>query len=155
LQTAVKGVYAVGDVRGEEMFTYITLKDAAIAIDHVLGEGDLRLSDRKNVPYSIFIDPPLARVGLTEKDAKDQGYDILTNSVTLEKTPKATIENDKRGLYKEVVNKENSQVLGVSLYGMQSHEIINQVKMAMDHQIPYTYLRDQMMTHPVMSEHLN
>lgn len=155
LQTSAEGVYAVGDVRGEAMFTYITVKDAAIVMDHVLGEGKLLLSDRKNIPSATFIDPPFSRIGLTEAEAKEEGYDILTNSITFENSPKAATENDSRGLFKAVVNRKNKQILGVSLFGFQSQELINQVKMAMDNQIPYTYLREQMMTHPVMTEQLS
>lgn len=155
LQTAVKGVYAIGDVRGEEMFTYITNADAEIVLDHLVGEGNLLLSDRKNVPYATFIDPPLSRVGLTEEEAKEEGYSVLTNQITLDKTPTETVLNDDRGLFKAVVNKTNQKILGVSLYGPHSPELINQIKMAMDNQIPYTYIRDQIFTHPVIAEQLS
>lgn len=155
LQTAVKGVYAIGDVRGEEMFTYITNADAEIVLDHLVGEGNLLLSDRKNVPYATFIDPPLSRVGLTEEEAKEEGYSVLTNQITLDKTPTETVLNDDRGLFKAVVNETNQEILGVSLYGPHSPELINQIKMAMDNQIPYTYIRDQIFTHPVIAEQLS
>lgn len=155
LQTAVKGVYAIGDVRGEEMFTYITTADASIVLDHLLEEGKLLLSQRKNVPYTIFIDPPLGRVGITEQEAKEEGFDSLSHQITLDKTPTATVLNDSRGLFKAVVNKENKQILGASLYGPHSPELINLVKMAMDNHIPYTSIRDQMFTHPVIAEQLS
>ena len=155
LQTAVKGVYAIGDVRGEEMFTYITLKDAAITVSDVLGEGDKVLSNRKEVPYTIFVDPPLSRVGFTEAKAKEADYDVVTNTIELADTPRATVINDRRGVFKAVVDKHTDLILGASLFGPQAHDLINQVKMAMDNNIPASYLKDQMMTHPTSAEQLN
>lgn len=155
LQTAVKGVYAIGDVRGEDMFTYVTLKDAAIVVSDVLSDGDNVLSKRKEVPYTIFVDPPLSRVGYTEAQAREAGIDVYTNTIELADTPRATVINDRRGVFKAVVDKHTNLILGASLLGPQAHELINQVKMAMDNNIPASYLKDQMMTHPTSAEQLN
>ena len=152
METTVEKVYAVGDVRGKRKYTYITTDDAGIVLDHLLGEGKRSLSDRKNVPYAIFIDPPLARIGLTEKEAKEKGYPILTKLHPVGATDRADIIDDHRGLYKAVVNKVTKEILGVSLFGYQSHELVNMMKMAMDHHITYVEVRDQIMTHPVMTE---
>lgn len=155
LHTTVDGIYALGDVKGQEQFTYITTKDAEIALSDVLENGEKTLAQRKNVPYSIFMDPPFAHIGLTEKEAKDQGYDVLSNMTAVGDTVRSAVINDDRGLYKAVVDKKTNEILGVTLFGDQSHELVNFVKLAMDHQIPYTALRDQMITHPVMSEIFN
>jgi len=155
LETAVEHVFALGDVRGGYQFTYITINDAKLIADHVLGKSERKLSERQHVPYSIFIEPSFARVGLTESEAKKQGYQVLTNTAPVSGTTRSDITNDTRGLYKAVVNKETHEILGVTLFGDQAHELVNQVKMAMDNQIPYTYLRDQVVTHPVMSEIFN
>ncbi|SFH51905.1 FAD-dependent oxidoreductase [Pisciglobus halotolerans] len=155
LETTAEKVYAVGDVRGKLKFTYITTDDAALVLDHLLGNGTRKLSERKHVPYAIFIDPPVAHVGLTEKEANEKGYTFLTNIVPVKSTVRSNVINDERGLYKAVVNKENEEILGVSLFGDQAHELVNMMKMAMDNHIPYTYLRDQVITHPVMSEIFN
>ena len=152
LETAVENVYAMGDVRGKRKFTYITTDDANIILDHLLGEGKRKLSDRKNVPYAVFIDPPLAHIGMTEDQARKKDIPILTNTVPMKSTDRADIINDYRGIYKAVVNKETKEIIGVSLFGSQSHELVNMLKMAMDHHISYTEIRDQMMTHPVMTE---
>src|SRR5699024_4243474 len=101
--------------------------------------GTRKLSERKHVPYAIFIDPPVAHVGLTEKEANEKGYTFLTNIVPVKSTVRSNVINDERGLYKAVVNKENDEILGVSLFGDQAHELVNMMKMAMDNHIPYTY----------------
>lgn len=155
LHTTVDGVYALGDVKGDEMFTYITTKDAEIILDELLKDGEKTLVQRENVPYSIFIDPSFARVGLTEKEAKEQGFTVLTNTANVGSTVRASVINDERGLYKAVVDKDARRILGVTLFGDQAHELVNFVKLAMDNDLDYTVLRDQMMTHPVMSEIFN
>jgi len=155
LQTNVDGVYAFGDVKGENQFTYITLKDAEIIVSDVLEDGEKTLDKRQNVPYSIFMDPSFARVGLTEKQAQEQGYNIATNTVAVSSMVRAAVTGDDRGLWKSVVDKDSNKILGASLFGDQSHELINFIKMAMDNNLPYTVFRDQMMTHPVMAENLN
>ncbi|WP_407391929.1 FAD-dependent oxidoreductase [Carnobacterium jeotgali] len=155
LETAVEHVFALGDVRGGYQFTYITINDAKLIADYVLGKRNRRRSERQHVPYSIFIEPAFARVGLTESEAKEQGYQVITNTALVSGTTRSDVINDTRGLYKAVVNKETNEILGVTLFGDQAHELVNQVKMAMDNQIPYTYLRDQVITHPVMSEIFN
>ncbi len=155
LETAVEHVFALGDVRGGYQFTYITINDAKLIADRVLGKRNRKRSERQHVPYSIFIEPAFARVGLTESEAKEQGYQVMTNTAPVSGTTRSDVINDTRGLYKAVVNKETNEILGVTLFGDQAHELVNQVKMAMDNQIPYTYLRDQVITHPVMSEIFN
>ena len=152
LRTTVEGIYAIGDVRGEEMFTYITKKDAEIVLSQLLDKEKQSLEERQAIPYSIFIDPSFARVGLTEKEAVDQGYTVMTNSVPVKATVRSAVINDERGLFKAVVDKESSLILGATLFGDQAHELVNFVKLAMDNDLPYTVLRDQMKTHPVMTE---
>ncbi|WP_035051823.1 FAD-dependent oxidoreductase [Carnobacterium pleistocenium] len=154
-ETAAEHVFALGDIRGGYQFTYITINDAKLIADHVLGKRERKLSERQHVPYAIYIEPSFARVGLTEAEAKQQGYQVLTNTAPVSGTTRSDVINDTRGLYKAVVNKETNEILGVTLFGDQAHELVNQVKMAMDNQIPYTYLRDQVVTHPVMSEIFN
>lgn len=155
LETTVEKVYALGDVKGGLQFTYITKHDADLIYNQLVGDKSQTLSGRQHVPYTVFIDPPLARVGLTEQEAREQGYTILVNKAEVKSQPVSDVLNDKRGVFKAVVNKENSEVLGVSFFGAESPELVNQVKMALDNHIPYTYLRDQIITHPVMAEIFN
>jgi probable pyridine nucleotide-disulfide oxidoreductase len=136
-------------------FTYISLDDSRIVMDSLFGDSKHSLKTRANVPYSVFIDPPFSRVGLTAKQAIDQGFDILEGKLSIDSHPRAHVINDLRGLFKVVVDKKTNLVLGASLFGSDSHELINLVKMAMDLDVPYTFLRDQVYNHPVMSESFN
>ncbi|WP_087973246.1 FAD-containing oxidoreductase [Oceanobacillus rekensis] len=155
LETTVDNIWALGDVRGGMQFTYISLDDYRIVANHLFGDKKYSLETRKNVPYSVFIDPPLSRVGMTAKEAEDKGFEIAEGKLMVASHPRAHVINDLRGLFKVVVDKESGKILGASLFGPESPELINLVKLAMDLDAPYTYLRDQMYNHPVMSESFN
>src|SRR5699024_111843 len=155
LKTTVNGVWALGDVRGGMQFTYISLDDFRILENYFFGDQTYSLQERKNVPNSMFIDPPLSRVGITAKEAKEEGYEIAEGKLPVASHPRAHVIHDLRGLFKAVVDKKTDRILGVSLFGPESPELINLVKLAMDFDVPYTYLRDQVYNHPVMSEAFN
>lgn len=155
LQTSVDHIYAVGDVNGGLQFTYISLDDFRIVKSQLFGDGQRTLEQRGAVPYTMFIDPPMARVGMTAAEAREKGYDILENQVPVNTMPRHKINNDTRGLFKAVVDAKSGQVLGATLYGQQSEELINIVKLAMDQQLPHTVLRDNIYTHPTMAESFN
>lgn len=155
LQTSVDHIYAVGDVHGGLQFTYISLDDFRIVKSQLFGDGKRTLAQRGVVPYTMFIDPPMARVGMTATEAREKGYDILENQVAVNTMPRHKINNDTRGLFKAVVDAKSGQVLGATLYGQQSEELINIVKLAIDQQLPYAVLRDNVYTHPTMAESFN
>ncbi|EGQ0370208.1 FAD-containing oxidoreductase [Staphylococcus pseudintermedius] len=155
LQTSVDHIYAVGDVHGGLQFTYISLDDFRIVKSQLFGDGKRTLAQRGVVPYTMFIDPPMARVGMTATEAREKGYDILENQVAVNIMPRHKINNDTRGLFKAVVDAKSGQVLGATLYGQQSEELINIVKLAIDQQLPYAVLRDNIYTHPTMAESFN
>lgn len=155
LQTTVDHIYAAGDVKGGLQFTYISLDDFRILKSSLFNVQNRTTSNRGAVPYSVFIDPPLSRVGLTAKEAQEQGYHFKEQSVQVSDMPRHKINNDARGLFKAVINEDNNQILGASLYGKQSEELINIIKLAIDHQLPYTALRDNIYTHPTMAESFN
>ncbi|EGQ2846655.1 FAD-containing oxidoreductase [Staphylococcus pseudintermedius] len=155
LQTSVDHIYAVGDVHGGLQFTYISLDDFRIVKSQLFGDGKRTLAPRGVVPYTMFIDPPMARVGMTATEAREKGYDILENQVAVNTMPRHKINNDTRGLFKAVVDAKSGQVLGATLYGQQSEELINIVKLAIDQQLPYAVLRDNIYTHPTMAESFN
>ena len=117
LQTDVPHIYALGDVKGGMQFTYISLDDFRIVKDQLFGTGERTTENRGVVPYTVFIDPPLSRVGLTAGEAKTQGYQILENAVPVNTIPRHKVNNDTRGLFKSVVNKETNEILGATLYG--------------------------------------
>ncbi len=155
LQTSVDHIYAVGDVHGGLQFTYISLDDFRIVKSQLFGDGKRTLAQRGVVPYTMFIDPPMARVGMTATEAREKGYDILENQVAVNTMLRHKINNDTRGLFKAVVDAKSGQVLGATLYGQQSEELINIVKLAIDQQLPYAVLRDNIYTHPTMAESFN
>ena len=155
LRTNVENVWAIGDVKGGPQFTYISLDDFRIIKDQLYGDGQRRVSDRINVPYSVFITPTLSRVGLNEKEAKSQNFKYELKKLPVTAIPKAQVVKDPRGLFKALINPANNQILGVTLYGAESYELINQISMAMKMKIPANILRDQIYTHPTMSESFN
>lgn len=155
LRTTASHIWAMGDVKGGPQFTYISLDDFRIVRDQLLGSGKRHTGDRKHVPYSVFMNPPLSRVGLTETQARNSGADIQVVTLPVAAIPKARVLNDTRGVLKAIIDNKTQQILGVSLLCPDSHEMINIVKMVMDAGLPYTILRDQIFTHPSMSESLN
>lgn len=155
LQTTVRNIYALGDVRGDLQFTYTSLDDFRIVKSQLFDEATYTTKSRGQVPYALAIDPPLARIGLTAQQAKEKGFNILQGIVALKTHPYNHVINDYRGLFKVVVDATNNQILGASLFGAQAPELINTIKLAMDAQIPYTTLRDQVYTHPTMIEVFN
>ncbi|WP_426704040.1 hypothiocyanous acid reductase MerA [Staphylococcus shinii] len=155
LQTTVSNIYALGDVKGGMQFTYISLDDFRIVKEQLFGEGQRSTENRGAVPYTVFIDPPLARVGLTGAQAKEQGYNVIENAIPVNTIPRHKINNDSRGLFKAVVNKNNEEILGATLYGLQSEEIINLIKLAIDQKLSYKVLKGNIYTHPTMVESFN
>ena len=155
LQTTVPNVWAIGDVKGGLQFTYISLDDFRIIKDQLFGSGKHSLSDRINVPYSVFITPSLSRVGLSEKEAKAQGITYELKKLPVAAIPKAHVLKDPRGLFKALIAPKTGLILGVTLYGAESYELINMISLAMKMKIPAAILRDQIYTHPTMSENFN
>ena len=154
-ESSVPGVYAVGDVNGGPQFTYISLDDFRIVFGALTGNGQYTLKDRKNIPYTTFLTPPLARVGLTEEDAINKGYTVKTKEMLVATMPRAHVNDYLKGAFKIVVNADNDLILGATLYSQAAEELINLIKMAMDNNIPYTYFKNQIFTHPTMAENLN
>ncbi|KRL88813.1 FAD-containing oxidoreductase [Lactobacillus kalixensis] len=155
LKTSVENVWAIGDVKGGLQFTYISLDDYRIIKSQLFGDGSYNLASRKTVPYSVFIEPPLSEVGLTEKQAKKDGVDYKLFKLPVAAIPKARVAKNTHGLFKALVDPETEQILGATLYGLESHELINLIALAMKAKLPYTMLRDQIYTHPTMSEAFN
>ena len=155
LETSVLGVFAVGDVNGGLQFTYISLDDFRILYSYLAGDGSYTLEDRKNVPTSMFITPPLAQIGLTEKEAQDQGLPIAVKEIPVAAMPRGHVNADLRGAFKAVVNTETKEIVGATIFSAGAQEIINILTVAMDNKIPYTYLSKQIFTHPTLAENLN
>lgn len=154
-ETNVKNIYAVGDVSGGLQFTYISLDDARIIKDNIYGNKLRNDDNRGAIPYTVFIDPALSRVGLTEKEALEKGYDIGVKTLKAIAIPKARILHQTEGILKVIIDKKTNLILGAHLYCAESYEIVNLIKLAIDNIIPYQYLRDNIYNHPTMSESFN
>ena len=155
LRTTVDNVWAIGDVKGGLQFTYISLDDFRIIKDQLFGTGARMVSDRKVVPYSVFISPALSQVGLNEKQANRLGKEYKLFKLPVTAIPKAKVAKDNRGLFKALVDPETEKILGATLYGIESYELINMISLAMKAHLSYAVLRDQIYTHPTMSEAFN
>lgn len=155
LRTTAENVWAIGDVKGGPQFTYISLDDFRIIFDQFYGKGERKVSDRNLVPYSVFITPALSRVGLNEVEAKNKGIEYKLFKLAATSIPKAKVIGNTRGMYKILVDPDTEEILGATIYGEESYEVINLIALAMKAKLPYTMLRDQIYTHPTMSEALN
>lgn len=154
LRTSAPNIWAMGDVAGGLQFTYVSLDDFRIVKDQLAGSGK-RASNDRTVPYSVFIDPPFSRVGLNEEEAAAQGYHVKIAKLPAAAIPKAQVLRKPVGLLKAVIDADTNKILGAMLFCEESYEMINIVKLAMDAGLDYTVLRDQIFTHPTMSEALN
>ena len=155
LRTSVPHIWAMGDVAGGLQFTYISLDDFRIVKSQLLGDGARTTQNRGAVPYSVFLDPPFSRVGLTEAEAAAKGYKVKVAKLPAAAIPKAHVLQKPTGMLKAVVDADTGLVLGAHLFCAESQEVINLVKLAIDAKVPYTALRDAVYTHPTMSEALN
>ncbi|MEH2154005.1 mercuric reductase [Nostoc sp.] len=154
LETNVPGIWALGDINGGPQYTHISLDDYRIIKANLIDGGNRSTGDRL-VPSCLFIDPELAHVGLTETEAQQQGYAIRMAKVDASAIPRAKTLGQTDGLLKAIVDTETGRILGCSLLCHEAGEVISTVQMVMQAQMPYTVLRDGVLTHPTMTEGLN
>jgi len=155
LETRASGVWALGDVHGGLQFTYTSLDDFRIVQSQLYGDGSYTLNNRIVVPNSVFISPTLSSVGLNEKAARAAGIDYRLFKLEATAIPKSAVLSQSKGLLKALVSPETDEILGTTLYAEDSHEVINLLSLAIKAKLPYTMIRDQIFTHPTMSEALN
>lgn len=153
LRTTADHVWAAGDVAGSPQFTHASWNDFRILRANLTGE-DATTTGRL-VPYTVFITPELARIGLTETEALAQGHDVKVARLPVSAIPRSKTFHDTTGMWKAVVDAETDQILGVALLGHNSGEVLSAVQMAMLGQLPYQRVRDAVITHPTMGEGLN
>ena len=149
-RTNVDGVFALGDVNGRGAFTHTSANDAEIVLDHLFG-GPRRLSKRI-VIYALFTDPPLGRVGLTEKEALASGKRVLKATRPMSRISRAKEMGETQGFAKLLVDGENDQILGASILGPGGDEIINMFASIMHSGIPCRHYRQVVLVHPTVSE---
>ena len=155
LQTNKPHIFAMGDVNGGPQFTYISLDDYRIVKSYLDGSGAYTRNDRQPIAFSAFLHPTYSRVGLSEKEARQAGYNIKVATLPVTAIPKAKILGNQTGIYKAIVDADTNLILGTVLFGEESHEVINIVVTAMIAKQPYTALANQIFTHPTMAEALN
>lgn len=155
LRTTVSHIYAIGDVKGGLQFTYISLDDYRILRNDLFGNGKRSTQDREPVSYSVFIDPPLAHIGLQETEARAQGRDIRIKKIPAAAIPRARTLGQTDGLLKAIIDPQSNEIIGCTLFCAEAGEIINTVAMAMKTGQKASFLRDFIFTHPSMSEAFN
>ena len=154
LETNVKGIYAMGDVKGGPAFTHIAYNDYTIVYRNLLLGEDLNIKDRP-VPYCMFTDPELGRVGLSEHEAKKKGLNYKVAILPMEHVARAIETGDTRGFMKAIVDTDTKQILGAAILGQQGGEIMTVLQMAMLGGITYDRIRYCVIAHPLYAESLN
>jgi pyruvate/2-oxoglutarate dehydrogenase complex dihydrolipoamide dehydrogenase (E3) component len=154
LETNVPGIYALGDIKGGPAFTHISYDDFRIIRSNIIQGGSATTRDRL-VPYTVFIDPQLGRVGLSEGQAREQGRDIRVATMPMSYVARALEVDESRGFMKAVVDAQSKQILGFTVLGLEGGELMAVVETAMLGKLPYTVLQDAVLAHPTIAEALN
>lgn len=154
LRTTTSGVFAVGDVKGGPAFTHISYDDFRVLRQNMLGDGGASTRDRL-VPYTMFIDPQLGRVGISETEARAQGRDVLVARMPMDRVARALETDESRGFMKAVVDAGTGQILGCAVLGIEGGEIMAAIQVAIMGKLPHAVLRDAVFAHPTLAEALN
>jgi dihydrolipoamide dehydrogenase len=154
LETNVKGIYALGDVKGGPAFTHISYNDYTIVYRNLIEKQKLSTKDRP-IPYCMFTDPELGRVGITEAQAREQGLNYKVAKIQMAHVARAIETGDTRGFMKAVVDAKTKKILGVAVVGTEGGEIMTVLQMAMEGGITYDRIRYCVFAHPTYSESLN
>lgn len=154
LETSQPGVYVIGDIKGGPQFTHISYDDFRILEANLLKDGHRTTKDRQ-IPYTVFTDPQLGRVGMTETEAKKAGKNIKVATLPMTEAARALETDEARGLMKAVVDADTGQILGAAIIGVEGGETMAVLEVAMMGKLPYTALRDATLAHPTWAESLN
>ncbi len=154
LETNVDGIFAIGDVKGGPAFTHISYDDYRIVFANLMEGGNRTIRDRP-VPYTLFTDPQLGRVGMSEKEARAAGRNIRVAKMPMNWVARALETDESRGLMKAVVDANTGRILGAAVLGMEGGEIMAMLQVAMMGGLHYTALRDAVFAHPTLAESLN
>jgi pyruvate/2-oxoglutarate dehydrogenase complex dihydrolipoamide dehydrogenase (E3) component len=154
LATTAEGVYALGDIKGGPAFTHISYDDFRIIRANLIQKKTASTRDRQ-VPYALFIDPQLGRVGLTEAQARAQGRNIRVAKMPMTRVARALEVDETRGFMKAIVDAQTNQIIGAAILGIEGGEIMSALEIAMMGKLPYTALRDGTFAHPTLAESLN
>jgi pyruvate/2-oxoglutarate dehydrogenase complex dihydrolipoamide dehydrogenase (E3) component len=154
LETSAKDIFALGDINGGPAFTHISYDDFRILRANLLEYGSATTANRL-VPYTVFIDPQLGRIGLSETEARTQNRAIRVAKMPMNYVARALEVDESRGFMKAIVDANTNQILGAAVLGIEGGEIMAQLQIAMMGQLPYTTLRDAVFAHPTLAESLN
>jgi pyruvate/2-oxoglutarate dehydrogenase complex dihydrolipoamide dehydrogenase (E3) component len=154
LETTVSGVFALGDIKGGPAFTHISYDDFRIIRSNLLEKKNASIANRL-VPYTLFIDPQLGRVGMTETEARTQNRKIRVARLPMTSVARAIETDETRGFIKVIVDADTNQILGAAVLGIEGGEIMSALEIAMMGKLPYTALRDGIFAHPTLMESLN
>jgi pyruvate/2-oxoglutarate dehydrogenase complex dihydrolipoamide dehydrogenase (E3) component len=154
LQTSADHIYAIGDVKGGLAFTHVSYNDYRIVYCNLTGTADRTTKDRV-IPFCMYTDPELGRVGLTEADAKKQGLNYDVVKLKMDKVSRGIIENQTKGFLKAVIDKDSKKILGAALLCKDGGEIMSVLQMAMQAGFTYVQVKEHVFAHPTLSESLN
>jgi pyruvate/2-oxoglutarate dehydrogenase complex dihydrolipoamide dehydrogenase (E3) component len=154
LETNIQGIYALGDVKGGPAFTHIAYNDYTVVYRNIIEKANYNTKDRP-IPYCMFTDPQLGRIGISEKEAKDQNLDVIIAKLPMARVARAVETGDTRGFMKAVVDRKTKKILGAAILGQEGGEIMSVLQMAMEGGITYDRIRYCVFAHPLYSESLN
>ena len=154
LETSTPGIWALGDVKGGPAFTHVSYDDFRVIKTNFIDGGEATIAGRL-VPYAMFIDPQLGRVGLSEGEAESQGLNYKVAKIPMTHVARALETDETRGFMKAVVDAETDRILGATILGIEGGEIMGVLQMAMMGNVPYTAIRDGVFAHPTLAESLN
>ncbi|PWY55407.1 pyridine nucleotide-disulfide oxidoreductase [Legionella qingyii] len=155
LETTTKGIWALGDVKGGAQFTHLSLDDYRLVKHNLQNPQNKHSAQGRLIPYTVFLDPELARIGMTETQALAQGYSLKVAKIPAAVIPRAKTQGETTGLLKAVIDAKTDHILGVSIFCAEAGEILGVIQLAMELNIPYQKLRDVMFAHPTLVECIN
>jgi pyruvate/2-oxoglutarate dehydrogenase complex dihydrolipoamide dehydrogenase (E3) component len=154
LETSVPGVYALGDINGGPAFTHISYDDFRILRTNLIDKGGASTEGRL-IPYTVYIDPQLGRIGITEAQVREKNKNVRIAKMPMSSVARALEVDESRGFMKAVVDADTNQILGAAVLGIEGGEIMSILELAMLGKMPFTSLRDAVFAHPTLAESLN